>query len=155
MLFNREITPCFRCYYCREVVALGAISCPHCDNEIDQQRAKKEAAAFAVITKAIQSAGAITNRDLVVLLFITYTFWMRWSGREAFFDIPRGWLLVELIFAAGWLIPVIAITRWFYKYGRQTTDDEEYLAAKKEVKSSLRLWIAVHVFHLLLVVAYP
>lgn len=155
MLFEREITPCFRCYYCRQVVALGAQSCPHCDSEIDQERAEKEAAAYTAVTKAIQSARNITNRDLAILLFIIYTFWMRWSGREAFSDVPRGWLWAEIIFAVGWLIPIIAIVRWFHLHGKLITEDDEYLTAKKDVRWSLRLWIAAQVFHLLLVIAYP
>ena len=136
-------------------MALGAKYCPHCESEIDQECAKKEAAAYTAVTKAIQSGGKITNRDLVVLLFVTYTFCMRWFGREAFYDAPRGWLWAEVIFAIGWLIPIIAIMRWFYLHGRLTTEDEEYLKAKRDVKWSLRLWIAVQAFHLLLVVAYP
>ena len=136
-------------------MALGAKYCPHCLNEIDEEHAKKEAAVRTAVTKAIQSARNITNRDLVVLLFIVYTFWMRWSGREAFYDVPRGWLWAEVIFAVGWLIPIIAITRWFYLHGQLKTEDEEYLAAKKDVRWSLKLWIAAQVFHILLVVAYP
>jgi hypothetical protein len=155
MLFPREITPCFRCYYCREIVVLGAQNCPYCENEIDQERAKKEATAYVTVTKAIQSAGTITNRDLVVLFFLYYSFCMRWSGREAFYDVPRGWLWAEVIFAVGWLIPIVAITRWFYLHGKLTTDDEDYRIAKKDVRWSLRLWVAAQVFHLLLVVAYP
>jgi hypothetical protein len=136
-------------------VALGAKHCPYCEIEIDQERAKKESAAYTAVTKAIQSARNITNRDLVVLLFIIYTFWMRWSGREAFYDVPRGWLWAEVIFAVGWLIPITAIRRWFYLHGKIITEDKEYLAAKKDVQWSLKLWIAAQVFHILLVVAYP
>jgi hypothetical protein len=155
MLFDRDITPCFQCYCCREIVALGAKYCPYCASEIDQERAEKEATSYIAVTKAIQSAGAITNRDLVVLLFIIYTFWMRWCGREAFYDVPRGWLWAEVIFAVCWLVPIVAITRWFYLHGKLITGDEEYLTAKKEVRWSLKLWLAAQVFHLLLVVAYP
>jgi len=154
-LFNRDITPCFQCHYCREIVALGAKNCPHCECEINQERAKKEAAAYVAVTRAIQAAGNITNRDLVVLLFIAYTFWMRWTGREGFYEVPRGWLCAEIVFAVGWLVPILAITRWIYRYGSLTTEDEEYLKAKKDVRWSLRLWIAAQVFHLLLVLAYP
>lgn len=155
MLFHREITPCFKCRCCRAILALGARHCPYCESEIDQERAQNEAIAYVTTTKAIQSADAITNRDLVILLFIFYTFWMRWSGREAFYDVSRGWLWAEVIFAVGWLVPIVAITRWFYLHGKLTTEDEEYLIARKEVRRSLRLWIAAQVFHLLLVVAYP
>ena len=155
MIFDREITPCFRCYYCRAILKLGAKYCLFCLNDIDQERARKEAAVYVTVTKAIQSAFAITNRDLVVLVFIVYTFWMRWSGREGFYDVPRGWLWAEVIFAVFWLIPIVAIIRWFYLHGKLTTEDEEYLSAKKEVRRSLRLWIAAQIFHLLLVIAYP
>jgi hypothetical protein len=155
MLFQGEITPCFECYYCKKIVVFGAKNCPYCESEVDQERAKREATAYVAVTKAIQAAGTITNRDIAVFLFLFYTFWMRWSGREAFYDAPRGWLWAEVIFAIGWLIPVVAISRWFYLHGGLTTEDEEYLTAKKDVRWSLRLWIAAQVFHLLLVVAYP
>ena len=117
MLFQRDITPCFRCYYCREVVTLGNMYCPYCEVEIDQVRARREAATYTAVTRAIQSAHNITNRDLTILLFIAYTFWMRWSGREVLYDVPRAWFWAEIIFAVGWLIPIGAITRWFYLHG--------------------------------------
>src|SRR5688572_4762311 len=99
MLFNREITPFIRCSWCRGIVALGVETCPLCHTDIDQEKAKEQAAAYLTVTKAIKSAHSITHRDFVVILFLFYTFLMRWSGREAFYDAPKGWLWVEAIYA--------------------------------------------------------
>jgi hypothetical protein len=154
-MFESQITPCFQCFYCRETVVLGTLDCPYCESEIDQQRAAKAAAVYLVTTKAVQSAGIITNGDISVLLFLLYTFWLGLSIRNAFPEAPQAWLWIEGFFALFWSLPVIASLRWLHRFGKLITRDADYVTAKKDVRWSLRLWVAAHIFHLLLVIVDP
>ena len=154
MLFEPEITPYSECPDCRRLLPITAERCPYCGEPIDLEASKRSSALYVRTTQAINAARAITNRDYVILLFLIYTIYMRWSGRNVFYDVPRAWMWAEVLFALIWIFPLVIVIRWFLLHGRCNTLDSEYVVARKDVRLSFRLWIAAHVFHVLLVFAY-
>ena len=155
MLFERETTPYFECPACRRLLPITTERCQYCGEPIDPEASKQSSALYVRTTNAINAARAITNRDYAILLFLIYTIYMRWGGRNAFNDVPRAWMWAEVVFAVIWIFPLVFLIRWFLLHDRCNTVDQEYAVAKKEVRLSLRLWIAAHEFHVLLVFAYP
>ena len=51
-------------------------------------------------------------------------------------------------------IPLLVIVVWFIRFGRFSIGDEEYLKAKREMRKSLSLWLALFGVQLLVAIVW-
>jgi hypothetical protein len=52
------------------------------------------------------------------------------------------------------VIPLMVILIWFIRFGRFKIGDEEYLRAKREMRGSLLLWLAILAVQLIVIGAW-
>lgn len=149
------ITPNFYCPHCGKLLPFGANKCKYCLEEIDAERAEFNTAINFVLTQAISHANIISGFDPGVVVFIVVTvmntFWLK---QELYSAVPKIWITFEIISSLIWFLPIANIIYWFYAYGRWNVADDEYAAKKKDMRLSLRMWIAAYAFHLVLIFAF-
>lgn len=137
-ILEPEITAMGNCQSCGELVQLGTAKCPYCGMLLDRQRMMESAKANFAITQAISSANTIRTfrpAAFLVLLIAVGRFAMGYSFKSNF------------LLTAVWVFPLITVVRWFMKHGGIHSADEEYLEAKKQMKSALILWLAVNLLN--------
>lgn len=133
MLKKPAVVPFVECPNCKRLLEYGAARCPTCREEIEPEYAYISAVVVCHNTQAVSSANTIkTAEPAAIIIFMA-------SLCAVFLKSPS-LLVVNLITP---LLSLLAIFVWFYRYGKFKAGDEEYLRAKREMKASLKLWLAV------------
>ena len=126
------VTPLFPCPNCRRLLGLAVDQCPDCRELIDDTQKVIGAAVNITLTQACSLANTISTGDPAVLIFLGVT------ALAILLDFA--WMAGFTILAG--VMAVGAIVRWRRRYGWLPVDDAEFLAAKREMRRSLMLWIA-------------
>lgn len=138
-----DVDPFVECPNCRQLLEYGAERCPRCREEIDADYALLSAVVVHRNTQAVSSANTIkTCEPAAVIIFFT-------SLLGYYFNHPA-------IFIVNLITPALALSGilvWFYRYGRFTIGDEDYLTARKGMWTSLKLWSAL-LFVQLMIILY-
>ena len=132
-----EITATGNCPSCGEFVRFGLPKCPHCEALLNKQQMLESAQENFRITQAVSSANTIRTFRPVAYIFIV---------------VAVGKFLLDMRSIAIWLVcffPLLAVIRWFFKHGGWNSTDEDYLEAKKKMKSDLLLWLALNLLNLI------
>lgn len=137
LLKGPEVSPFVECPNCRQLLEYGAEICPRCREEISSDYGLMSAIVVQHNTQACSVANSISGFDAfvplallgsVVIYVIDYA-----SGSLTLFPFILSWPM----------IPLIAIVIWFLRFGRFRIGDDEYLKAKREMRKSLFLWLAI------------
>ena len=145
----------FFCPYCRRLLVFGTQQCEYCREEIDDEYAAVNAYIHFQLTQASSHANTISTCDPAIIFFAISSVCLRWLKLEFYSDIPRLWILFEIIFSLFWLLPLVAIIAWFYRYRRwRIIDEPEYQSKRKSMRLSFRMWLAAYVFQVVLLVAF-
>lgn len=126
------------CPNCRELTEFGASICPRCREEIGPEYAGLSALAVLVNTRACAEANTLKGADafaylalpLSVVMYLIDTYAV---GEPALFYLVLTWPLVPLFF----------ILKWFKRYVPFKVGDEEFARARRDLRGSLLLWLAV------------
>lgn len=132
-----KITVMGNCPSCGEFVRWGLAQCPQCETLLDKEQMLKSAQEHFRITQAVSSANTIRTFRPAAYIFIA---------------IAVGNFLLASRSIAIWLVcffPLVAVIRWFFKHGRWYSANEDYLEAKKKMKSDLLLWLALNFLNLI------
>ncbi|HEV2829253.1 MAG TPA: hypothetical protein VGW76_16770 [Pyrinomonadaceae bacterium] len=128
---SQPITPTITCPACGEMLFYGDTNCRFCHAVINEDHAKKSAAAVAHLTQASRSANII--RSFRNLLYVILAL----AGLGIFTKNPS--LIVTALIIS--LLNLIGPIRWLKKYGGLITDDADASHAQKDMKLELYFWI--------------
>jgi hypothetical protein len=121
--------------------------CPRCREEIDPEYGGLRAVVVHHNTQAVSLANSISTFDAFIPLALiggVAIYAIEWYTTGS----PR--ISLGLLF---WpVIPLLAISLWFYRFGRFAIGDDEYLKARREMKRSFAFWLVLLIVQLLLIV---
>jgi len=135
------VTPFVECPNCRKLLAYGATICTQCREEIDPDYAYTSALVLTYNTKACSSANTIRTAEYGAVIVFLATLAGYW--------VDPSLIIVNL------LTPILSLTAilvWFYRFGRFKLGDEDFSKARRDMRNSLILWIAIITVQLLLLV---
>ncbi len=139
-LLAPEITVTAKCHTCQETILYGLENCPYCEIRLDHEELAVSAINTFVINQAISSANTIKTFDPAAPLFLLLVL------LRVLIDLPTWY---ELVCSVAWLFPLLIISAWFIKHSRWDSNDEDFLAARKAMKSSFKVWLALNVLSLI------
>lgn len=131
-------TPFIECPNCRKLVKVEVRRCRDCYEEIPEAYALSSAATIVFNTVACDVANSIAASDtfagLAVPLFIAL-----FVSDLYLFGSPR----ISYLTLFWPVLPLLNAILWFYRFGTFPLRDEEYLSAKRRVRRTLTLWLAI------------
>jgi RNA polymerase subunit RPABC4/transcription elongation factor Spt4 len=135
---QHAVVPFVECPNCEQLLEYGAETCPRCREEIDPGYGLVSAVVVHHNTQAFAVANTIKTFDpfayiaiplsAVIYLIDTYA-----VGAPALFYFVLAWPA----------IPLLVILRWFKSYAPFRAGDEEFTRAGRDMRGSLRLWLAI------------
>ena len=143
------VHPFVECPNCQQLVEFGAEHCSRCREPIDPEYAGVSAVIVHHNTQACAAANTISGFDAFIPLaligsILIFVIDLYVSGR------PRLFLFLPM-----WpLIPLLIIIGWFLRFGRFKIGDDEFLKARREIRSSFLFWAVVLVVQILAIVAW-
>ena len=145
---GEKYTPLIECPNCGKLVRVGVHRCPECYEEIPESYAIASAVTVVTNTIACDTAASIHGGDAFAPVAVILT---------GLFYLASAYLFESAIFSMlilFWPLPPLAmIALWFYRFGNLGLGDEEYVAAKRRLKSSFLLWLVILIVQCLAVLA--
>jgi len=131
-------TPFVECPNCRKLVRVGVKRCADCYEEVSEDYAVNSAVAIVANTVACDVANSIRGYDSFAVLAVIgsiaiYLLDLYISGSPAFFYFVLFWSVM----------PLMTTLLWFYRFGRFRLGDAEYLDAKRHMRRTLTIWLAI------------
>ena len=137
LLKRPPVHPFVECPNCRALLELGASHCSRCREEIGEDYALMSAILVHHNTQACSVANSITSLNAFIPLALIGgigIYLLEWYVLGA----PR--ISLAILF---WpMMPLLAIVVWYLRFGRFGLGDEEYLRARREMKSAFFFWLA-------------
>ena len=138
LLKKPAVHPFVECPNCKQLLEYGAESCPRCREEIDAGYAIVSAVVVHHNTQACSLANSIKGFDPFVFIALAGSVFIYAIDMYAYGS------LVLFNFIVLWpAIPLLAVLVWFIRFGRFNIGDDEYIRAKREMRGSLLLWLAI------------
>lgn len=128
---------------------MGVEYCSRCRETIDPEYGLASAIVVHHNTQACSVANVISGFDAFIPLaligsILIFLIDLYVSGQPTIF-----------LFLPIWpLIPVVIIIGWFFRFGRFKIGDDEFLKARREMRSSFLFWIVVLFVQILAIVAW-
>ena len=136
------VHPFVECPNCKHLLEYGAEKCPRCREEIVSDYALLSAVIVYHNTQAVSLANTIKTAEPAAIISIGVSIYAYFLG-------------IPAIFALTFLMPVLSllvVLIWFFRFGRFKIGDEEYLKAKREMRSSLKLWLGLLIVQALVLI---
>src|SRR5262245_358282 len=127
------VTPFVECPNCKELVEYGLEVCARCKEEIRPEYAMASAYVVHRNTQACSHANIIKGAEKAVVLGLL-------ASVIGYFSGPPSLLLVSM---SSSLLYVGVVVAWFIRYGQFKLGDEDFVRAKREMRNSLLLWLAL------------
>jgi Ca2+/Na+ antiporter len=118
----------FRCPNCNEMINDSMTQCRFCNAPVDPGVAQMIAERQARANQAYSDASFLRTAAIAMYVFMGLSF------------IP----LIPLVgwgFVATFIVVLVLLIRWQVKFGRLTTNDADYLSARRSWRLSLVLWL--------------
>lgn len=131
-------TPFVECPNCKKLVKVGKKRCRECYEEIPEPYALSSAVTVVFNTVACDVANSLAIFDkfavfVVLLGTVIYAFDINSFGSPALsYLLPL--VLVQ---------PLMLVILWFYRFGKFPLGDAEYLSARRRMRRTLTLWLAL------------
>ena len=126
------------CPNCKELMEYDAEVCPRCREEIDQQYADLSAAVVYLNTRACDMANMIKGFDPYVFIVLVVS-----AGAFAFDWFAMGGPAIFYLIPFTSVAPLVAVAVWFNRYALFKAGDGEFARAKRDMRGSLMLWLAI------------
>jgi RNA polymerase subunit RPABC4/transcription elongation factor Spt4 len=133
MLKKPAVTPFVECPNCKRLIEYGAEKCPACREEIGGDYALVSAMVVVHNTQACSQANTIKTGDYAAFLSIFVALYAYALGAPGMF----------LVALATPFMALLVIGVWFYRFGKFHIGDDDYLKAKRDMRGSLKLWLAL------------
>lgn len=135
---SARYTPFVECPNCKKLAKVGIKRCRECYEEIPEAYALSSAVTVVFNTVACDVANNLTIFDkfavfVVLLGIVFYYFDITSYGAPAIFYL-MGFVIVQ---------PLLLAILWFYRFGTFPLGDAEYLTAKRRMRRTLTLWLAI------------
>ena len=131
-----RVTPFVSCPNCHRLLDVTAEHCPHCREPIDEDYRRRSAIYTVVVTQAVSSANTLRTFDPAVLLCVGITVW----------SVLFGFAWASAVLAVTAAMAVYGCVAWLHRYRGLELTNREFLAARRSVRWSLRLWGGFVVF---------
>jgi hypothetical protein len=148
LLKTPAVYPFVECPNCRQLLELGVEQFPRCREEIDPDYGAVSALVVHHNTQACAVSNSISGFDAFVPLALVG------SVLIYVIDYASGSLMLVPFILIWPIIPLIAIIVWFFRFGRFRIGDDEYLKAKREMRKSFFLWLAIFLVQALAMAAW-
>lgn len=145
VLYGPAVFPFAECPNCKQLLEMNATACPRCREEIDPDYALVSAVVVHHNTQACSIANTISGFDAFIPIALIGSLFI-WGGELLTSGRPRISFGL-LIWPA---IPLLAIMIWYKRFGRFRIGDEEYLAARRDMRRSFIFWLTLLVLQILL-----
>ena len=131
-------TPFVECPNCLKLVRIGVRRCPDCYEEISENYALASAVTVVTNTIACDVAASIRSIDAfaVIAVILSALFFIF----EAYGSNSPGLIWFILFWPVQSLVMILL---WFYRFGKFSLGDKEYLQARQRMNASLILWLAI------------
>ncbi|HVQ36420.1 MAG TPA: hypothetical protein VMS31_02740 [Pyrinomonadaceae bacterium] len=138
LLKGPDVYPFVECPNCQQLLEYGAEICPRCREEISSEYGLISAIVVQHNTQACSVANSIAGFEAFIPValvgsMVIFAIDLYGSGSPTLFPLILIWPT----------IPLIAIAVWFFRFGRFRIGDDEYLKARREMRKSLLLWLAI------------
>ena len=131
-------TPFIECPNCQRLVKVGATRCPDCYEEIAEPYALTSAATVVFNTVACDVANNITSLNTFATLAIPIGIGIYFID---LYTVGSPYLFYLTLFYP--VIPLLSTILWFYRFGNFPLGDDEYLRARRRMRRTLILWLAI------------
>ena len=149
LLKKPAVVPFVECPNCKQLLEYGAEGCPRCREEIDPGYADVSAVVVHHNTQACSLANSIASGDAFAFIALVGSVFIYAVDMYAFGS------LVIFHFLVIWpAIPLSTILVWFIRFGRFRIGDEEYVRARREMRWSLLLWVAILTVQIIVIGAW-
>ena len=138
---NRQhaVVPFVECPNCKQLLEYGAEACLRCREEIDPEYALVSAAVVHQNTQACSMANTIKSGDPAAYYITVVVSAIAYAIDEYTFGWPVLFYIVFLMPA----VLLLLILIWFNRFALFKAGDEEFARAKRDVRGSLILWLAI------------
>jgi hypothetical protein len=132
----------FECPHCKETIDVSADVCRFCGAKVDHEAAAKAAELLATVDQACSDASYLRNTAAIGLTLAGGAFYtiLRAGSRHSGIIDQFGFQNILLGFSV--LVMVVASPfpfwslRWWSKYAKLTSDDDEFQSARATVRST-------------------
>jgi hypothetical protein len=134
----KPFTPFVECPNCRKLLRVGLARCPDCYEEVTEEYAFGSAVAVVANTVACDLANHILGFDAFAVIAVILSVF-----------VIAGDLLIYgsaklALFVVVWpIIPLSLTVLWFFRFGRFDFPDDDYQNAKRGLRRTLGLWLAI------------
>jgi hypothetical protein len=113
----------FECPQCNETIDSSAETCRFCGNTVDHEAALKAAAVLTKVNQACSDAKYMRSTAVAIPVFLLIRLvpFFGGVGVVGFYGLTVG-------------VPVWAL-RWWIKFGKLASEDNEYVSARKSVRT--------------------
>jgi multisubunit Na+/H+ antiporter MnhB subunit len=127
------VHPFVECPSCKRLITPGVELCPHCREPINAEYARVSAAIVVFNNAACSSANTIKTAEYGAIVVSIATL-------IGILFVAPGLAIVNIVNSA---ISIAAILLWFRRFGRFRFGHADYDKAKRDMRTSLRLWVGL------------
>ena len=128
-----NVTPFAECPNCGRFLSLRVEKCPDCHELIDEGYAFYSALHVTVITQTCSFANTIKYIDLASVITFVVSIYV--------YVLNEQWLFLLVPFMS--VVPLFVILLWFYRFARFKFAEDDFVEAKRHIRASLWLWLAL------------
>lgn len=142
-------TPFIECPNCKKLVRVGTKRCRECYEEIPESYALSSAATVVFNTVACDVANSIAIFDKVAVFVVPLGVLIYIFDLNSF-GAPALSYLMPIVLVQ----PLLMVILWFYRFGSFSLGDAEYLSAKRRMRWTLTLWLAIASAYIIAIVIW-
>lgn len=133
-MFNRPpVTPFVECPNCKQLLEYGLDKCSRCNEEIRPEYALASAYVVHRNTQACSHANIIKSAEKAVVIVMVASICGYFLGAPSLYLLSLG----------NSLLSIAIIVAWFVRYGRFKLGDEDFFKARKDMRNSFLIWLAL------------
>lgn len=127
------VTPFVECPNCKKLIEYGVEACSHCHEEIRPEYALASAYVVHRNTQACSHANTIKSAEKAAVIVLGASILGYVAGGSSLLSVNIGTSVLS----------VCVVLAWFLRYGRFKFGDEDFVKAKRDMRNSLLLWLAL------------
>ena len=131
-------TPFVECPNCKKLAKVGIKRCRECYEEIPEAYALSSAVTVVFNTVACDVANNLAVFDKFAVFAVLLGISLYYLDITSYGSPAISYLMPLVI-----VQPLLLVILWFYRFGNFPLGDAEYLTAKRRMRRTLTLWLAI------------